>query len=139
MVDLKNASHRVSIKLICKAKDKILLIKPIGKDTFNLIGGWVDRWESIEDSLIREFQEETWLERSPNFSPKLIHVEIKHFPLWGQFDAVVNIFFIIELEEPFNVELEKGIYEDSWRFTNHQLSNLDVSEHSNKELLLSIV
>ena len=43
--DPRNASHRVSVKLISLAEDKILLIRAKGKDTFNLVGGGVDLGE----------------------------------------------------------------------------------------------
>ncbi len=43
--DPRNASHRVSVKLICLAEDKILVIRAKGKDTFNLVGGGVDLGE----------------------------------------------------------------------------------------------
>jgi hypothetical protein len=36
--DPRNASHRVSVKLICRSEQKILLIRAIGKDYFNLVG-----------------------------------------------------------------------------------------------------
>lgn len=139
MDDLKNASHRVSIKIICKTKEKILLMKRIDKDIFNLVGGWVDRWESLQAALKREFEEETWIQRNPSFSPKLFHTEIKQFPVWGQFDAVVNVFFIIEFEDSFTIKLEKGVYEKYWRFTKQQLNTIKTSEHTNKRLLLSIL
>jgi hypothetical protein len=37
--DPKNASNRASVKLICIANNKILLIRPKSKGVFNLVGG----------------------------------------------------------------------------------------------------
>lgn len=36
--DPKNASHRVSVKLVCIANNKILLIRAKNKEVFNLVG-----------------------------------------------------------------------------------------------------
>jgi hypothetical protein len=35
--DPRNASHRVSVKIICRAEQKILVIRAKGKETFNLV------------------------------------------------------------------------------------------------------
>ena len=138
MDDLKNASHRVSVKIICIAKSKVLLIKAKWKETFNLIGGWVDKWENLEKTIIREFEEETWNKRNGNYNLKLVHCENIQFPEWWQFDAVLNIFYLMKFENTFNVKLE-DIYEKFWRFSVEELGNLKISQHSNKLLILDIL
>lgn len=138
MSDPQNASHRVSVKLVCIANNSVLLIRAKNKDTFNLVGWAVDIWENLDDTIHREFLEETgnvlWDKK-----PKLVHVEIKHFPKWWQFDAVVNIFYIIYFDTPFDIILEKWVYQEYKWASKDELNNLYISDHSNKDLLLSLI
>jgi ADP-ribose pyrophosphatase YjhB (NUDIX family) len=126
------------VKLICIANNKILLIRPKSKGVFNLVGGWVDYWETIPQTIEREFLEETghilWKK-----TPKLLHVEIKHFPKWWQFDGVVNIFYLLSFDTPFDIILEEWVYEEYKWCSKEELQNLPVSDHTNKELLLSLL
>lgn len=136
--DPKNASNRASVKLVCIANNKILLIRAKSKDVFNLVGGWVDYWETILQTIEREFLEETghilW-----NKEPKLLHVEVKHFPKGGQFDGVVNIFYILSFDTPFDIILEEWVYEEYKWCSKEELQNIPVSDHTNKKLLLSLL
>lgn len=136
--DNRNASHRVSIKLVCIANQKLLLIRQKGKETFNLVWGGVDYGETIPKTIQREFLEETGKELW-EIKPKLLHVEIKTFPKGGQFDGVVNIFYQLTFDTPFEVRLEKWVYEEYKRCSKTELESLAVSEHSNKELLLELL
>lgn len=137
--DERNASNRVSVKLICIAQNKILLIRAKGKDVFNLVGGGVDYWETLPETIKREFFEETWHQLASTIIPKLIHGEIKHFPRWWQFDWVVNIFYILSFPEQFNIILEEWVYEEFKWVAKNELKKLAVSDHTNKEVLLSFL
>lgn len=136
--DTKNASNRASVKLVCIANNKILLIRGKGKEVFNLVGWWVDYGEAIPQTIAREFLEETghvlW-----NKELKLLHVEIKNFPKWGQFDGVVNIFYLLSFDNTFDIILEEWVYEEYKWCSKEELQNLPVSDHTNKELLLSLL
>ncbi len=138
MSDPQNASHRASVKLVCIANNSILLIRAKNKDTFNLIGWAVDIWENLDNTIHREFLEETgnvlWDKK-----PKLVHVEIKHFPKWWQFDGVVNVFYLLSFDNPFDIVLEEWVYEEYKWCSKEELQNLSVSDHTNKELLLSLL
>lgn len=136
--DPRNASNRASVKIICIANDSILLIRAKGKDTFNLVGWAIDIWENINDAIQREFIEETgnvlWDKK-----PKLVHVEIKTFPAGWQFDGVVNIFYKLYFDKPFDIILEEWVYEEKKRASKEEIKNTIVSDHSNKDLLLSLL
>lgn len=136
--DPRNASHRVSVKLICLAEDKILLIRAKGKDTFNLVGGGVDIGEGLSETIQREFYEETGQTVNGIF-PQLLDVEIKQFQPWGQFDAVVNIFYLLKFDQPFIPKMEEWVYEERVWADKEGLKSLSLSEHSNKELLISLL
>ena len=136
--DPRNASHRVSVKLICLAEDKILLIRAKGKDTFNLVGGGVDLGEWLLETIQREFYEET-RQTLNGISPQLVDVEIKQFQPWGQFDAVVNIFYFLSFDQSFIPKMEEWVYEERVWADKESLELLSLSEHSNKSLLLSLI
>ena len=136
--DPRNASHRVSVKLICLAEDKILLIHAKGKDTFNLVGGGVDLGEWLLETIQREFYEETGQTLNV-ISPQIVDVEIKEFKNWGQFDAVVNIFYLLRFDQPFIPKMEEWVYEERVWADKESLELLSLSEHSNKSLLLSLI
>lgn len=136
--DPRNASHRVSVKLICLAEDKILVIRAKGKDTFYLVGGGVDIGEWLLETIQREFYEETGYTLD-GVSPQLVDVEIKQFQPWGQFDAVVNVFYLLQLEECFIPKMEEWVYEERVWADKESLESLPLSKHSNKELLLSLL
>ena len=66
-------------------------------------------------------------------------MEIKQFQPWGQFDAVVNVFYLIDFEETFVPQMEEGVYEERVWADKESLELLSLSEHSNKSLLLSLI
>ena len=49
----------VSMIVVNKAEDKILLIRQYGRPFFILVAGYVSRGESLEDAVRREVREET--------------------------------------------------------------------------------
>ncbi len=135
--DPHNASNRISVKLVCLAKNQVLLIRKIGETNFNLIWGGVDYWESLEATIQREFVEETGIILEKENCPKLLNVELKHFPPGGQFDWVLNIFYLLEFDHQFTLQLEEGIYEEYKRCSREELKNLPVTEHTNKDIVFS--
>ena len=49
----------VSMIVVNKAKDEILLIQQYGKGTYVLVAGYVNRGEALEEAVKRESKEET--------------------------------------------------------------------------------
>ena len=49
----------VSMIVVNKAKDEILLIQQYGRPSYVLVAGYVNRGESLEDAVRREIKEET--------------------------------------------------------------------------------
>lgn len=136
--DPRNASHRVSIKLICRAEQKILLLRAKGKDTFNLVGWGVDLGEGLNEALHREFMEETGVVLD-GVVPQLVDVEIKQFQAGGQFDAVINVFYLLQFDTTFIPKMEAWVYENRVWADKAGLESLSLSEHSNKTLVLSLL
>ena len=54
----------VSMIVINKKTDKILLIKQYGRDVYILVAGYVNRGEQLEDAVVRELKEETGMTAS---------------------------------------------------------------------------
>ena len=67
-------STAVSMIVMNKKMDKILLIKQYHKDRFILVAGYINKGESAEDACIRELKEETSLTAN-----KLIFNKTKYF------------------------------------------------------------
>lgn len=55
-------STAVSMVVMNKSKDKILLIKQYGKNNFVLVAGYVNKGEDAETAVVREVSEELGLE-----------------------------------------------------------------------------
>ncbi|SEA72173.1 NAD+ diphosphatase [Oribacterium sp. KHPX15] len=54
----------VSMIVINKKTDKILLIKQYGRDVYILVAGYVNRGEQLEHAVVRELKEETGMTAS---------------------------------------------------------------------------
>lgn len=134
--DPKNAPHRVSVKLVCKAENKILLIKRRTTADYNLVGGGVDKGENLMQAIEREFREETG--KRLDIPVQLLHVEIRSFPPGGQFDAAINVFYLLSYEKCFSIKLEEGVYDSFKRVSKEELLLLPTSEHTNKDFLLTL-
>jgi len=126
------------VKLVCIAEKQVLLIRNKEKDFFNLVGWWVDKWESLDETILRELMEETWLELW-SMQPKLLHVEVKHFPAWWRFDGSVNIFYLLEFSEKFVPRLEAWVYEEYKRCSRNDLETMPLSDHTNTAILFSLL
>ena len=136
--DMRNASHRTSVKLVCRAENNILLIRNKANEVFNLVGWWADKWEHLDETIRRELLEETWLDLWI-MQPKLLHVEVKHFPEWWRFDGSVNIFYLLEFSEKFVPRLEAWVYEEYRRCSRNDLENMPLSDHTNTDILFSVL
>lgn len=109
MSDPKNAAHRVSVKCICIADNKVLMLHLTDKHR-TLVGGGVDEGEDLISTIQREFQEETGVSLPTSIEPQLVHAEIKQFPQAGKFSAVVNLFYVLRFPEIFTPIPEQGVY-----------------------------
>lgn len=135
MSDPKNAAHRVSIKCICISENKILMLHLIDK-RWTLVGGGVDIWDDIMTAMKREFKEETGTILPDTIVPQLVYAEIKQFPNSGRFSAVLNLFYVLRFDHPFEVICEPWVYEWYQRCTLEELLSKEVSEHFNKEVVI---
>ncbi len=124
MSDPRNAAHRVSLKLLCISDAKILMLHLIDRH-WTLVGWWVDKGESIEVAMKREFFEETGTILDDTIIPKLHHVEIEQYDTEGKFSAVVNIYYTLYFDKSFDVILEDGVYSEYKRATLDEMSSLE--------------
>lgn len=69
--------YRVSAKALIRAKDKLLLVKE-DSDYWDLPGGGVEHFESPEDALKREVQEEV--------GSKVSKIDNEHIQAWATYD-----------------------------------------------------
>lgn len=124
MFDPRNAAHRVSLKLLYISDAKILMLHLIDRHR-TLVGGGVDKGESVEIAMKREFFEETGTILDDTITPKLHHVEIEQYDTEGKFSAVVNIYYILHFDKPFDVILEDGVYSEYKRVTLNEVLSLE--------------
>ena len=137
MSDPRNAAHRVSLKLLCISEDKILMLHLIDK-RWTLVGGGVDEGESIEIAMKREFFEETGTILDETIIPRLHHVEIEQYPIHEKFSAVVNIYYELHFDKPFDVIVEEGVYREYKWCTLEEALSLETSQLY-KKIMKSVV
>lgn len=135
MSDPRNAAHRVSLKLLCISDAKILMLRLIDRH-WTLVGGGVDKGESIETAMKREFFEETGMVLDDTIIQKLHHVEIEQYEKEGSFSAVVNIYYILHFDKPFDVILEDGVYSEYRWCTPEEFLSTETHIHLNKEVVI---
>lgn len=113
----RDVCERISVYGIAKRNNKILLVKPVWKDEFELPGGGVRKREAIHDGLKREFLEET------GFSIKILTdtpVKIKRELFYADdIDKYYNsqlLFFLVEVVGNKTPEIvkEQEIKEIRW-------------------------
>jgi len=132
--DPKNAAHRVSLKCICIAENKVLMLHLIDK-RWSLVGGGVDEWDDLQSAMRREFLEETGNILDHSVIPQLLHTEIKQFSNPGRFSAVLNIFYALRFDKMFEVQVEEWVYEEYKWCTLEEALALETSDHFNKDVL----
>ena len=135
MSDPRNAAHRVSLKLLCISESKILMLHLIDRHR-TLVGGGVDKGESIEIAMKREFFEETGTILDDTIIPKLYHVEIEQYDTEGKFSAVANIYYTLYFDKPFDVILEDGVYSEYRWCTPEEFLSTETHIHLNKEVVI---
>jgi 8-oxo-dGTP diphosphatase len=73
-VDVEKLEQRIGIYAVIVKDDKILLTRQW--DGYSLIGGGVEKGETLEEAMVREVKEETGLDITPG---KLIHYATTFF------------------------------------------------------------
>jgi 8-oxo-dGTP diphosphatase len=75
---------------------EVLLVKPIYKPTWNLVGGMIDANESPLDAAVREAREETGLNLAPE---RFALLGVHYLEPWNGFNDFLRIFFSLQLTE----------------------------------------
>ena len=93
----------VSMIVINKKTDKILLIKQYGKDYYVLVAGYVNRTEQLEHALAREIKEETGMTVS--------HIKFNRTRFYEPSDVLMcNFTAFVEDDSDFSVNEEIDDY-----------------------------
>ena len=113
----------VSMIVINKKTDKILLIKQYGRDVYILVAGYVNRGEQLEHAVVRELKEETGLDANdwlhlcdtfttPGFSNEKISLYLARDLIKGESrpdeDEFLNLIKM-PFEEAFNMVMHGEI------------------------------
>lgn len=93
----------VSMIVINKKTDKILLIKQYGKDYYVLVAGYVNRTEQLEHAVAREIKEETGMTVS--------HIKFNRTRFYEPSDVLMcNFTAFVEDDSDFSVNEEIDDY-----------------------------
>jgi len=105
------------VKVLIENEGQLLLLKPIGKKKLTLIGGTVDKGESVSESLIREAWEEAGIQLDKSLLTTVYQQLISINNKWVIFNCyfVRHQPFVFELKEHHKFEyldwvpMEKGL------------------------------
>lgn len=131
----KNSIYRISIKSIIKDKKwDILLMYNEKYWTWNLPWWWLEHWETIENCIKREINEELWLKIS----------YISKIPLWfitsnkwlnKKMPWIWNLFYSVDVE---NFDFTKSDEcKEIWFFNIDTIKNINIPE--NVELIFDLI
>ncbi len=130
-----NSLYRISIKAIIKNKSWDILLMYNDKHwTWNLPGGWLEHWESVEKCIKREITEELWV--------KVNKIEVN--PIWfitsdkwlnKQMPWIWNLVYNIEVE---NFDFKKSNEcSDIWFFNTESIKDKKTPE--NVDLIFNMI
>ena len=130
-----NSIYRVSVKAVIKDnKWDVLLMYNDKYWTWNLPWWWLEHWETIENCIKREINEELWL--------KIVYIDKK--PLWfitsekwlnKEMPWIWNLFYNIELK---NFDFSKSDEcKEIWFFNSNTIKNINVPE--NVKLIFDLI
>ena len=95
-VDLEEIKHfRPSVYGVAVNDGKVVLSKQFG-DGYDFPGGGMDKGESIEEALVREFKEETGLEVKP-IKQLLVHDNVFQTPMDKSIVHSILIYYACEV------------------------------------------
>ncbi len=94
--------------LVVNDKNQLLLVRRArdpAKGRWGLPGGFVDRFETIEDAIVREVHEETSLQLS---TKTLLMSHPNGYRYGGIVVAVIDIFFVCQARQSDAIRLQKN-------------------------------
>ena len=101
-------STAVSMIVMNRARDRILLIKQYGRDRYILVAGYVNKGEDAEDAVCREIKEELGLRVTE------YHFNRSHY-FKPSNTLMLNFTAVVEDEEPHPNREIPGFTDDFWR------------------------
>lgn len=115
----------VSMIVINKKTDKILLIKQYGRDFYILVAGYVNRGEQIEHAVVRELKEETGMTAS--------HIRFNRTEFFEPSNTLM-CNFTVTVEDDSELSTNKEIDSFNWFSFNDARENIKPKSLASKFL-----
>jgi len=132
-VNISDLEQRIGVYAIIIKEGKILLTRQW--DGYSLVGGGVDKGESLEDAFIREVKEETGLDVTPG---KLIYHTVTYFKKDEASKPKQSFQFYFTQESVEGEISNDGITRSENGYTNDVAEWIDVKDATDIELRHSV-
>lgn len=133
-VNVDDLEQRVGVYAVIVKNDKILLTKQW--EGFGIVGGGVEKGETLEDAFVREVKEETGLNVKPG---KIIHVATTFFKRDKDDTPRQSFQFYMTHEEPvFGEIINNALTESEKTYTNGIPEWVDLSATDGIDLRHSV-
>lgn len=131
--EVRNLQQRVGVYAVIVKDGKILLTRQW--DGYSLVGGGVDKGESLEEAFVREIKEETGLDATPG---KQLHHATTFFKKNDHSDPVQSFQFYFTAETVSGEISNDGITDSEGGYTNDVAEWIDLADTKDIELRHSV-
>jgi 8-oxo-dGTP pyrophosphatase MutT (NUDIX family) len=133
--DIDDCLYRVAIRVLIVQQNRLLLVKEESDNWWALPGGGVDHGEKIENSLVREVEEELGIPATEVVSD----FQIVHYNIGNVVNAIprMNLFFKASVPESL---LKKTDHVSEWHwFTRDEFLRQDMHPSYDKTELVNVI
>jgi ADP-ribose pyrophosphatase YjhB (NUDIX family) len=128
-MEIKKAWYRISAKALIYNENWEFLLCKEDNWTWDIPGWWLDHWESCEECIIRELQEEMWLEVVEiSTTPK--YFITAHKPKSKTRPWLANIFYEVKVKNFDFTPSEECV--EIWFFNQESIKDINTIVNVNE-------